>query len=88
MPIWKYPIPIEDSFEIEMPQGARVLSVDTQDGKPYIWVLVNTSSPKGLRPFRLLGTGHPSDDVGTSRFVGTFQMRNGDLVYHLFDWTR
>lgn len=84
MPIYKYPVPIRDDFKIEMPMGAQVLTVATQNGKPYIWVLVDNNVMEELHPFKLVGTGHPSNDVSGDRYIGTFQMQNGAIVFHLF----
>ena len=83
--IWKYSIPIEGEFTINMPEGAVPLCVQVQDNVPCIWVLVRPGPQVDCRRFRLHGTGRPLDDVGLGRYVGTFQMGSGALVWHLFD---
>ncbi len=83
--IWKYPIPVADEFQLEMPMGARPLTVQVQDGKPYLWALVNTEFDVEPHRFRLAGTGHPlEEDVWSYAYVGTFQVRDGRLVFHVF----
>ena len=39
------------------------------------------------RHFRLSGTGHPlgEDYLRIINYIGTFQMENGALVFHLFE---
>lgn len=81
--IYKYPIPIEDNITIELPEGARVLTVQIQKGKPYIWAKVDPNAPKIKRYFKLFGTGHQISN--TNKYIGTFQIYEGDLVFHLFE---
>jgi hypothetical protein len=84
--IYKYPVPIDDDFELDLPVGARLLCVDTQRGVPNLWALVDMDPGLGseTRRFRLAGTGHPLDDRPLD-YVGTFQLHRGSLVFHLFE---
>lgn len=84
--VWKWPVPIIDVFEIDMPKGARILSVQVQRGEPQVWGLVDPSAPKETRTFVLLGTGnvHASRLIVDCDYVGTFQIEGGALVFHLF----
>ena len=83
--VWKYPLIIDGTFVITMPKGSEVLTVQIQDGVPCLWALVDPSQPKEARHFALTGTGHARDDLDEAVHVGTFQMRGGDLVFHVFD---
>ena len=83
--IYKYPVRIDDVQTIDLPQGAEVLSVQVQEGSPYIWACVNPSAKSEPRQFRLYGTGHPIEGDYLLKFVGTFQLFGGRLVYHLFE---
>lgn len=80
--IWKYPIGTET--EIEMPEFAQVLSVQVQNGEPFIWVLVNPDLARTMRRFVTYGTGHqlPSNP---GMYLGTFQLSQLGLVFHLFE---
>lgn len=84
--VYKYPIPTETDFVIEMPSGSSLLSVQLQHEHPQLWALVDPSAPLVQRRLALYGTGHdiPST-TKTGMFVGTFQVRCGLLVFHLFD---
>lgn len=82
--VFKYPIPVVDGFTIDMPKGAIVLCVQTQREKPCIWALVDPIAPKETRHFRLAGTGHAINEA-IARYVGTFQIGEGALVFHLFE---
>jgi len=83
--IWKYPVSIEDEFEVQMPCGSQILSVQVQGDQPFFWASVEKDNDLRKRRFAVRGTGHPTDDVATSAFIGTFQLHAGQLVFHLFD---
>lgn len=87
--IWKYPVRIDDKFALEMPKGAQVLAVQTQNGAPQLWALVDPDAEHESRRFALLGTGHyltPEALEHGLTYRGTFQVRDGALVFHLFEW--
>lgn len=87
--VHKYPVSCEDTFTLELPFNAKVLSADVQYGRPQMWVLVDINEVrKTRRTFRIAGTGHsilqPKDCL---RFIDTFQLQleSGSLVFHLFE---
>ena len=82
--IWKFPVSVDDYFEVTMPIGSKVLSVQTQRGLPAMWAAVDSEADVETRGFCLRGTGHPLDST-ESRFIGSFQLYGGNLVYHLFE---
>ena len=82
--IWKYEIPIEDNFSIEMPFNCKILSFQVQKDNPMIWCQVDTNRPLTKRVFRLCGTGHELENSHW-KFIGTIQIHNGDLIFHLFE---
>lgn len=86
--IFKYPVRIQDEFSIEMPCGSSILSVQIQNGAPQLWALVEVGAPLVRRKLAIRGTGHDAtfrDEQRTARYVDTFQMQGGSLVWHLFD---
>ncbi len=82
--IWKFPVDVADRFVSDMPDGATILSVQYQHGSIQMWALVDPSKPVVQRKFSVYGTGHPIEPGGT--FIGTFQIHEGALVFHLFDY--
>lgn len=84
--IWKYPVSA-GAFELEMPADAAVLSVQTQGQEPVMWALVDPQASKQIRHFITLPTGGEVPD-GCGRFVGTFQLMGGALVFHLCELQR
>ena len=81
--IYKYPITVGGS-SISMPGGAEILSVQIQGAAPQLWALVRPGEPEEVRRFRVYGTGHDIP-VGDVKYIGTFQMKGGALVFHLFE---
>lgn len=86
MTIYKYPLRVDDQQAITLPAGSRVLTVQAQNEAPCIWALVNPELDALERhDFRTLGTGHPFPDAAEwPTYLGTYQLRGGDLVFHVF----
>jgi hypothetical protein len=87
MKVFKYPIEVTDYQSVTLPQNAEILTVQVQNGMPCIWALVNPDNKAEVRKFRLAGTGHDisTDEARKLNYIGTIQMRNGMLVFHLFE---
>ncbi len=86
--VWKYQLKIVDVQDLALPRGAVLLTVQVQDGTPCLWALVDPEQHSlESRRFDIVGTGHEFDSTGLA-YVGTFQLRNGALVFHLFERTR
>ena len=93
--IWKFKLEISDLAIIEMPAGAEILCVQTQPIRPqssreteapFIWAICDPAAKLEKRKFRVRGTGHPIDNLSEEigRYVGSFQMRGGSFVLHVF----
>jgi hypothetical protein len=82
--IWKFPLEITDRQVVRVPRRAVILSVQTQNGVPCIWALVDTEEETEERTFFVYGTGHECFSEAF-RFIGTFQVRQETLVFHLFE---
>jgi len=85
--IWKYRVRASDTFTHKIPLGARFLSVQTQKGDPQMWFTVETNNQLEERRFFVAGTGQeiPQDLFIVSDYLGTFQLSDGALVFHLFE---
>lgn len=86
--VYKYPLKIEDRQELSLPKGAKILRVDTQDGKPYIWALVETTKAAVTRRFVMVGIGHPiaEDAVALPLYLGTIFLHDKRRVFHVFEY--
>ena len=82
--IWKYTVPIEAAFDLQLPVGARLLTVQTQADVPQLWALVDDEAARESVEFLLYGTDHPAGGAVDADYIGTFQLYAGTLVFHLF----
>ena len=82
--IFKYQLSEEETQEIEMPEGAEILSMQVQHGTPCIWAKVDREKRTVKRRFIIVGTGWIVP-VEATKFVGTFQLSGGAYVFHLFE---
>jgi hypothetical protein len=84
--IWKYLIK-PDAFTIEMPAGARILTVMEQFGAPQLWALVDPTAEMERRYFVAIQTGREFFVKGAT-YVGTMTANAGAVIIHLFEYTR
>ena len=70
--------------KLEMPKGAKILHVYSQQGRPCLLVLVDTANETEFRNFRIVGTGYEID-FDCSNHVGTWLQQDGVFVWHLFE---
>lgn len=86
--IWKYPLAITEQQTIQMPQGAKVLDVQRQGDDACLWAEVESNAPKEARIFWVFGTGHViPEEFSPREHVGTFQLRELRLVFHVYEYT-
>lgn len=81
--IYKYELRVDDEQFVDMPTGAKMMCVQMQHGKPCLWALVDPILEKERRTVIMCGTGHPMPYAG--RYISTFQMDGGALVFHAFE---
>ncbi len=82
--IYKYPFGVCDFFQLSLPKGAEILSVQVQNETPCFWVLADPLEVQETRDFEILATGQPFD-LTDQKFIGTFQLQGGSLIFHLFE---
>ncbi len=87
--IHKWPLATADVQSLLLPRHARILTVQAQKGRPMIWALVDDKEEKEKRQIFIVGTGHEIRGARSKdlRHVGTFQLQNGELVFHVFEET-
>ena len=65
-----------------LPIGAEVVHFDMQEGKPMLWVLVETPARLEERVFHIVGTGHWLPEGQALTYIGTTM--DPPFVWHLF----
>lgn len=80
--IWKFEI--KNNTSIEIPTNAEILTCQTQNGIPCLWILVDPEEEKQTRYFNIYGTGYIiTEDPG--KYINTFQMQGGMFIFHVFE---
>ena len=83
--IFKYEITEMMEFSIVEAPILMPLKVDFQNGKPFLWAVVDLEHrPKKFKIFRV-GTGHPmSPDIALDQYLNTTVMSSEPYVWHWF----
>ena len=71
-------------YSFELPVHAKLLTVQTVNGNPMLWVLVDTSKPLERRRFVMHQEG---DEIKEEEFeyVASFQTSDGQITFHVFE---
>ena len=90
--IWKFTLDMNeldstDSLDIMIPVDAKILCVQSQYNIPCIWAIVNPCNHTVKKRFTIKGTGHTFQDVDLqdTDYIGTYQLYEGKLIYHVFE---
>ncbi len=76
----------EDHQELDMPRGAKFLSVGMQAGRPMLWALVNTAGGPEKRRVYITPTGKELGDEFAGRtFIGTLIFGAGQIILHVWE---
>lgn len=78
-------VEIEDPVTIELPEDAKILKVDMLFENICLWALVNTENKRVKRFLRIFDTDQPIDPSDNMKYINTFQILGGHLVYHVFE---
>ncbi len=82
--IWKYELKIDGMQTLSVPSGFQILDVQVQRDQPCLWIRVDPASEKVDVKINTYGTGHSVQEI-TERYIGSYQVNNGDLVFHVFE---
>lgn len=82
--IYKFQFAEQDDFKICLPKNSQILCVQMQDEIPCMWTLMDKNEKAEVRHFRVFGTGHYFA-LSNYKYIGTFQLFTGSLVFHLFE---
>jgi len=85
MRIWKWTIATTDRQTLHMPKGAKILTVQSQGEEAQLWALCDETEVKEPRRFAIHGTGNPMPTGDPGVYIGTYQLMEGRLVFHVFE---
>ncbi len=91
--IVKYELTVSEMFRLELQKGAEVLSVMVDNNTPKLYVLVDPEITYTIsRFFEIVPTGHtlraglhPDGRLIARKFIGSFQINNGNYIGHVFE---
>ena len=81
--IWKVALKVAGVQDIQVPEGAELLTARDQHEQLCIWFKCGPSKPPTWRRIAICGTGQPAPE--DARYVGTGFLHGGSLVLHVFD---
>lgn len=85
MRIWKWNLQLTDHQIVNLPIGARILSVAMQDNRLALWALCDPLVDMEPRYIHIFGTGNKlPQEINKYQYLSTFQLENGALVFHAF----
>lgn len=84
--IWKFLLGGSTTILL-LPEDAQILTVQMQRDFPCLWALVTPDLLNGRkhRTFVVYGTGHNILNSEYLKYIGTYQMHEGALVFHVFE---
>ena len=84
--IWKFEL-TDDKVSVNIPKGAKILTLQVQHETSCIWALVDPLNELEERHFEIYATGEEIHyDMGIERkYINTFQLQGGMLVFHVFE---
>lgn len=83
MTVWKFPLKVTGSQIILIPKINYPLTVQIQGSEPCLWAVVDPDSPRIHVIVRTFGTGQ-TDITHEMDYIGTYQLADGGLVFHIF----
>jgi hypothetical protein len=85
--IFKYSLQTVVTQDVLMISGAKILCVQAQNEIPCLWVEVELGDEESdleARRILIYGTGHTMTDDLT-RYIGSYQLLNGELIFHVYE---
>ena len=70
-------------LDIEIPKGAKILTVQEQNRGCVLWCMVNPNNQTEMRTFKSFITGESIPDKPLLNYIGTVQL--GSDVTHIFE---
>lgn len=83
MQVWKFSLAVQDQQFLKVPKRGQLLCIQVQREVPCLWALVDPTAAYATVEIRIAGTGHELGGA-PGEYVGTFQLRGGSLVFHVF----
>jgi len=83
--IWKYKLDVCNDNLIRIPKDAKILTVQVQLGTLQLWACVDPDMEFETRHIRIYGIGQDVLNYDELKYISTFQLQNGNLIFHVFE---
>ena len=83
--IYKYELKVDDEQILVLPKGSTILTVQSIDNIPYIWVLIDLMMKETENRHILMYKTGGVIDVFEMKYIGTYQVYNGNGIFHTFE---
>lgn len=71
---------------LRLPAGAEFLTVQVQHNEPQMWFQLDPEEKLAdKRCFQAVATGEVFESKPTDKYLGTFQLMGGAIVFHLYE---
>jgi hypothetical protein len=81
--IWKLVLETTDTQTVFIPRNSELLCVQLQYDIPCLWYRCDPNEELVSVTINTYGTGHPIEKA-TDKYIDTYQLSNGTLVFHVF----
>jgi hypothetical protein len=73
--IYKYTLPVQEKYAIDLPKRAQIIRVEDIDGLFYLWAIVNPEAETEKRYLEFYKTGQPIETpLSNLQFLGTCKL--------------
>jgi len=84
--IYKYQLDATDVQKVKMPRASKILTAQPQFGNPCLWAVVDPRNSEVNRIIKIAGTGYDLSNKIMGDYIGTVQIDDGLLIFHIFDY--
>lgn len=83
--IYKYLIEVKDIQTIHIPMFANILTVQSQKDNIFLWAMCDKDETRMVDvTIEVIATGDVGMDGVERKYLGTVQLYDGNLVFHVF----
>lgn len=69
--IFKYSLPVQEKYDLELPIGAIILRVEDVDGLFFLWAIVDTETEENeIRHLEFYKTGQQIENADGLKYLG------------------
>jgi hypothetical protein len=73
--IYKYSLPVQEKYRLELPKGYNILRVQDVDGLFFLWAVVDTDTTEFVNcELEFYKTGQPIENPNGLKFLGACKL--------------